>query len=179
MTAEETVAFSLWDVYFLGPECSPAFILQQHFLFPGEPLLPTQVWESPPVAGWTTFNLSVFLISSAKVRAAWENIPNPHVPLSESPPPCRIFIYMARVAARRISIFRLCFLPNYIPNTVDHKHHGPYIPLLALIYTNTHLLGQGRLGENYSRLIYDTQGRAKGRGSRLAWPHFLLSWSPS
>lgn len=107
MTAEETVAFSLWDVYLLGPECSPAFILQQHFLFPGEPLLPTQVWESPPVAGWTAFNLSVFLISSAKVRAAWENIPNPHVPLSESPPPRHIFIYMARVAAGRISIFRL------------------------------------------------------------------------
>lgn len=86
---------------------------------------------------------------------------------------------MTRVAAERISIFRLhVSSTNYIPNTVDHRHYNPYIPLLALIYTNTHLLGQGRLGENYSRLIYETQGRVKGRGPRLPWPHFLLSLPP-
>lgn len=76
----------------------------------------------------------------------------------------------------RISIFRSPdFLPICIPNTVDHRNYRPHIPLLALVYTNTHLLGQGRLGENYSGLIYETPGRAKGRGPRLTRPHFLLS----
>lgn len=76
-------------------------------------------------------------------------------------------------------IWVACFLPNQIPNTVDHRYCSPYIPLLALVYTNTHLLGQGRLGENYSSLIYETQGRSKVSRPRQAWPHFLVSGSPS
>lgn len=50
-------------------------------------------------------------------------------------------------------------------------------PLLAFVYTNTHLLGQGRLGENYNTLIYETPGRPKARRPRLVRPCFLLSWT--
>lgn len=140
----------------------------------------------PPVASWTSFNLSIFLIilpSTSQVGqsiwAAKKNTKGPYILFTENRSPCDVFIYMTRVAAERISIFRLhVSSTNYIPNTVDHRHYNPYIPLLALIYTNTHLLGQGRLGENYSRLIYETRGRAKGRGPRLPWPHFLLSLPP-
>lgn len=101
--------------------------------------------------------------------------PGPRVLLC-SPPPSYDVICPARVAVGRISFFRSPdFLPICIPNTVDHRNYRPHIPLLALVYTNTHLLGQGRLGENYSGLIYETPGRAKGRGPRLTRPRFLLS----
>ena len=92
----------------------------------------------------------------------------PHILLSETPPPCSVFICEACLTQEDKLIWVACFLLNQIPNTVDHRYYSLYIPLLALIYTNTHLPGQGRLGENYCSLIYETQGRSKVSRPRQA-----------
>lgn len=134
VTAVETVAFSLRDVY---QRAGPAFfflyiiiILKQHFGFPGR-LLTAHASLRKSSSGRDELRLTSRRLSRspAKVRAAWENIPNltsPHVPLGESPSPRLVSLSTWPVwQRRRISIFRLrVSFQAYIPNAVDHRRYG-------------------------------------------------------
>lgn len=172
MTAEETVAFSLWDVY---QRASPAFFLYDHYLvgtswFPRKAInCPREVEKVLRWKGWTVFNLPV---DSQWAPPKYEQLGR-IFPILKShsvkapPPPC-IFIYMARVAVQRISIFRLrVSFQAYIPNAVDHQRYAPPpSPLLAFMYTNTHLLGARPSGRELQRANLWSPGEGKGQGTQ-------------
>lgn len=101
VTAEETVAFSLWDVC---QRAGPAFLFfniiiwRQHFGFPGR-LLTAHGSLRKSSSGNDELRLTSRrpLRSPAKVRASRENIQNltsPRVPLGENPSPgLRLYLH--------------------------------------------------------------------------------------
>lgn len=165
------------SVFSLGclSEGKSCIFLYDHYLvgtswFPRKAInCPREVEKVLRWKGWTVFNLPV---DSQWAPPKYEQLGR-IFPILKShsvkapPPPC-IFIYMARVAVQRISIFRLrVSFQAYIPNAVDHQRYAPPpSPLLAFMYTNTHLLGARPSGRELQRANLWSPGEGKGQGTQ-------------